>query len=130
MSGVTSSDHATGSPVEGGLEGVERADGRRAQPAMSVSGVHRPGAVGQQQAHGVIDPIGVALALASALIYAMYVLASSSLLGRTDPLVLAASVSTGAAITFLADAAAHWCSRPSRSSRLSARARRGDASRH
>ena len=56
---------------------------------------------------GVIDPLGVALALASALIYALYVLVSSSLLRTTDPLVLAASVSTGAAITFLADAAVH-----------------------
>ena len=47
------------------------------------------------------------LALASALIYALYVLASSSLLGTTDPFVLAASVSSGAAITFFADAAIH-----------------------
>jgi drug/metabolite transporter (DMT)-like permease len=56
---------------------------------------------------GVIDPLGVGLVLASALIYALYVLASSSLLGTTDPLVLAASVATGAAITFFADAAIH-----------------------
>ena len=56
---------------------------------------------------GVIDPLGVGLALTSALIYAVYVLASSSLLGTTDPFVLAASVSSGAAITFFADAAAH-----------------------
>jgi len=56
---------------------------------------------------GVIDPLGVGLALVSALIYALYVLASSSLLGRTDPFVLAASVSSGAAITFLGDAVAH-----------------------
>jgi hypothetical protein len=35
------------------------------------------------------------------------VLASSSLLGTTDALVLAASVSSGAAITFFADAAIH-----------------------
>jgi drug/metabolite transporter (DMT)-like permease len=56
---------------------------------------------------GVIDPLGVGLALASALIYALYVLAASSLLGTTDALVLAASVSSGAAITFFADAAFH-----------------------
>jgi drug/metabolite transporter (DMT)-like permease len=56
---------------------------------------------------GVIDPLGVGLALASALIYALYVLASSSLLGTTDPFVLAASVSSGAAITFFTDAAMH-----------------------
>jgi drug/metabolite transporter (DMT)-like permease len=56
---------------------------------------------------GMIDPLGVGLALASALIYALYVLASSSLLGTTDAFVLAASVATGAAITFFADAAIH-----------------------
>ena len=56
---------------------------------------------------GVIDALGVGLALASALIYALYVLASSSLLGDTDPFVLAASVATGAAITFFTDAAIH-----------------------
>ena len=56
---------------------------------------------------GVIDPLGVGLALASALIYALYVLASSSLLRTTDPFVLAACVATGAAITFFADAAIH-----------------------
>jgi drug/metabolite transporter (DMT)-like permease len=56
---------------------------------------------------GVIDPVGVGLALTSSLIYALYVLASSALLGTTDPLVLAASVATGAAITFFADAAVH-----------------------
>jgi drug/metabolite transporter (DMT)-like permease len=56
---------------------------------------------------GVIDPLGVALALVAALIYAMYVLASSSLLRTTDPFVLSASVSSGAAITFFADAAIH-----------------------
>jgi drug/metabolite transporter (DMT)-like permease len=56
---------------------------------------------------GVIDPLGVGLALTSALIYALYVLASSTLLGTTDPFVLAASVATGAALTFFADAAVH-----------------------
>src|SRR5215471_13871914 len=56
---------------------------------------------------GVIDPVGVGLALTASLIYALYVLASSSLLGTIDPFVLAASVATGAAITFFADAAVH-----------------------
>ncbi|HEY2436329.1 MAG TPA: DMT family transporter [Solirubrobacteraceae bacterium] len=56
---------------------------------------------------GVIDPVGVGLALTAALIYALYVLASSSLLATIDPLVLAASVATGAAIMFCADAAIH-----------------------
>jgi drug/metabolite transporter (DMT)-like permease/GNAT superfamily N-acetyltransferase len=55
---------------------------------------------------GVIDPLGVVLALIAALIYAAYVLASASLLGRVDPLVLAALVATGAALVFSVDAAA------------------------
>jgi drug/metabolite transporter (DMT)-like permease len=53
-----------------------------------------------------IDPLGVALALAAAAIYAVYVLASSSLLGETDPLVLAALITSGAALVFCLDAAA------------------------
>ena len=56
---------------------------------------------------GAIDPIGAGLALTAALIYALYVLASASLLATIDPLVLAASVATGAAIMFCADAAIH-----------------------
>ena len=56
---------------------------------------------------GAIDPVGVGLALTASLIYALYVLASSSLLSTIDPFVLAASVATGAAITFFADAAVH-----------------------
>ena len=53
---------------------------------------------------GTISPIGVALALIAAAIYAAYVLASASLLGRHDPLVLAAAISTGAALVLGADA--------------------------
>jgi drug/metabolite transporter (DMT)-like permease len=53
-----------------------------------------------------IDPLGVALALAAASIYAAYVLASSSLLGETDPLVLAALIASGAALVFCLDAGA------------------------
>jgi drug/metabolite transporter (DMT)-like permease len=53
-----------------------------------------------------IDPFGVALALAAAAIYAAYVLASSSLLGDTDPLVLAALIASGAALVFCLDAGA------------------------
>jgi len=53
-----------------------------------------------------IDPLGVALALAAAAIYAAYVLASSSLLGETDPLVLAALIASGAALVFCLDAGA------------------------
>jgi drug/metabolite transporter (DMT)-like permease len=55
-------------------------------------------------AGGVLNPIAVALALAAALIYAAYVLASSSLLRGTDPLVLAALISSGAALVFCSDA--------------------------
>jgi drug/metabolite transporter (DMT)-like permease len=53
---------------------------------------------------GAISPLGVALALIAAAIYAAYVLASASLLGTLDPLVLAAAISTGAAMVVGADA--------------------------
>jgi drug/metabolite transporter (DMT)-like permease len=51
---------------------------------------------------GTIDPLGVALALGSAVAYAGYILLSAGQLERTDPFVLTALVSTGAAITLTA----------------------------
>jgi drug/metabolite transporter (DMT)-like permease len=54
-----------------------------------------------------VDPRGVALALAAALGYAAYVLASSSLLKGIDPLALATLICSGAAIALGADALAH-----------------------
>ena len=83
----------------------ERFDRRRAAAlAAAIAGIALALTGGGT---GVVDPLGVGLALASALIYALYVLTSSSLLAKTDPVVLAASVATGAAITFFVDAAIH-----------------------
>jgi drug/metabolite transporter (DMT)-like permease len=55
--------------------------------------------------HG-IDPLGVALALGSAVAYAAYILSSDGQLERTDPFLLTALVTTGATITLTAGAAA------------------------
>jgi drug/metabolite transporter (DMT)-like permease len=49
-----------------------------------------------------IDPLGVALALGSAVAYAGYILISAGQLERTNPFLLAALVTTGAAITLTA----------------------------
>jgi drug/metabolite transporter (DMT)-like permease len=49
---------------------------------------------------GSFDPVGVALALAAAVAYAVYVLVSDRLLGQTEPLVLATMLCAGAAIAF------------------------------
>ncbi|HUA44854.1 MAG TPA: DMT family transporter [Solirubrobacteraceae bacterium] len=54
-----------------------------------------------------IDPVGVAFALAAAFGYAAYVIASSSLLKRIDPLVLAALLCTATATVLGPDALAH-----------------------
>jgi drug/metabolite transporter (DMT)-like permease len=51
---------------------------------------------------GAIDPLGVALALGSAVAYAAYILTSAGQLERTDPFLLTALVTTGAALTLTA----------------------------
>ena len=51
---------------------------------------------------GTIDPLGVALALGSAVAYAGYILTSAGQLERTDPFLLTALVTTGAAFTLTA----------------------------
>lgn len=78
--------------------GRERWSARRTA-ALSVASVGIAGAL-SGGGTGTIDPRGVSLALAAALIYAAYVLASGALLRRMDPLALAASVATGAALVF------------------------------
>jgi drug/metabolite transporter (DMT)-like permease len=55
---------------------------------------------------GSVDPLGVTLALASAVAYAAYVLTSAGALARTDPFLLTALVTTGAAVTLTAAGAA------------------------
>lgn len=49
---------------------------------------------------GVLDPLGIGLALAAAVAYAAYVLVSDRLLGTTPPLVLATMLCAGAAVAF------------------------------
>jgi drug/metabolite transporter (DMT)-like permease len=46
-----------------------------------------------------IDPLGVVLALGSAVAYSGYILASAGQLERTDPFLLTALITTGAAVT-------------------------------
>jgi drug/metabolite transporter (DMT)-like permease len=48
---------------------------------------------------GALDPLGTALGIAAAVIYAMYILASAPVAGRVSPLLLSALVCTGAATT-------------------------------
>jgi drug/metabolite transporter (DMT)-like permease len=51
---------------------------------------------------GTIDALGVGLALGSAVAYAAYILISAGQLERTDPFLLTALVTTGAAVTLTA----------------------------
>jgi drug/metabolite transporter (DMT)-like permease len=55
---------------------------------------------------GSIDPVGALLALGSAVAYAAYILISAGQLERTDPFLLTALVTTGAAFTLTACGAA------------------------
>lgn len=67
--------------------------------AIATSGVVLTLAGG---ATGAIDPVGVALALGAAAIYASYVLSADALGGRMHPLTFAALICSGAAIAFAA----------------------------
>jgi drug/metabolite transporter (DMT)-like permease len=51
-------------------------------------------------APGDLDTLGVTFALAAAAVYTVYILASESVLERTEPLTLAACVCAGGAITY------------------------------
>ena len=86
------------------LLGRERASKRRVVAlVVALAGVALAlvGGVG-----GALDPIGIALALAAAVIYASYVLVSDRLLGTTEPLVLATMLCAGAATAFALGGAA------------------------
>lgn len=54
---------------------------------------------------GTLDPLGAALALAAALVYSTYILASERVAGRVRPTVLSALVCSGAAVSLTAGAA-------------------------
>lgn len=48
---------------------------------------------------GVVDPVGVAMALGCAVVYGSYILISDRMVGGIDPFVLAALVTSGAAVS-------------------------------
>lgn len=82
----------------------ERASRRRAAAlAVALIGVALvlAGGVG-----GALDPVGIGLALAAAVAYALYVLVSDRMLAATEPLVLATMLCAGAAVAFAAGGAA------------------------
>jgi drug/metabolite transporter (DMT)-like permease len=56
-------------------------------------------------AAGSIDPLGAALALASAAVYTTYILTSQGVTGRMGPMALSTLVCTGAAVTLTAGTA-------------------------
>jgi drug/metabolite transporter (DMT)-like permease len=90
--------------------GRERANARRgAALVLALGGV---GLVVAGAGTGALDPLGVALALAGALIYSAYILVSDGIAGRLDPRVLAAIVCTGAAVTLALATAALGDLRP------------------
>jgi drug/metabolite transporter (DMT)-like permease len=83
--------------------GRERIDGRRLGALSLASGglvlvVAGAGA-------GALDPLGAALGLAAAVIYAAYILVSDGIVGRVPPRVLTALVCTGAAVPLTVGAA-------------------------
>lgn len=84
--------------------GRERASARHgAALALALGGV---GLVVAGAGTGSLDPLGVALALAGAVIYSGYILVSDGVAGRLDPRRLAAIVCTGAAVTLVVATAA------------------------
>ena len=91
------------------LLGRDRLDARRVAALVGVLvGVVLVGGGGSA------DPVGIALALASAGVYAAYILASDRVLRDVDPTAFAALLTAGAATTFLAfDAASSASSSPS-----------------
>jgi drug/metabolite transporter (DMT)-like permease len=54
---------------------------------------------------GALDPLGIALGLAAALIYSTYILVSDGIVARVSPRALAALVCTGAALSLVAGSA-------------------------
>jgi drug/metabolite transporter (DMT)-like permease len=51
---------------------------------------------------GVIDGLGVAMALGAAVVYATYILIADRIIGKVDPFLLAALVTTGATLSLFA----------------------------
>ena len=77
--------------------GRERADRRRVGAlALATAGAALVLAGGGA---GALDPLGVALALGAAVLYSLYILISDRVVGRIDPFLLGALITTGAATT-------------------------------
>jgi drug/metabolite transporter (DMT)-like permease len=84
--------------------GRERADARRLTALILVSGGLVLVLAGAGT--GALDPLGCALGLGAALIYSAYILVGERVSGRVRPLVLAALVTSGAAVTLTTGSAA------------------------
>ena len=82
----------------------ERLDARKLSALALVSGgivLLMGSAVG-----GRLDPLGTVIGLATAVVYAVYILSSQGIAGRVRPQLLATLVCTGAAITLTVGSAA------------------------
>ena len=75
--------------------GRERAD-RRIAIALALASIGLV-LVLAEAGPGTLDPLGVALGLAAALVYTVYILSSEGISRRAGPIVLSAFVCTGAA---------------------------------
>src|SRR5918992_927707 len=78
------------------LLGRERIDGRRAAALALASGGLLLVVAGAGT--GALEPLGAALGLGAAVVYAGYILVSDGIAGRIPPRLLAALVCTGAAV--------------------------------
>ena len=77
--------------------GRERADRRRVVAlVLATAGAALVLAGGGA---GALDPLGVGLALGAAVLYSLYILISDRVVGRIDPFLLGALITTGAAMT-------------------------------
>ena len=85
------------------LLGRERMDGRRLA-ALALASVGLVLVLAGARA-GALDTVGTALALAAALVYSTYILASDGVAARVRPALLAALVCTGAAVSMTAGTA-------------------------
>jgi drug/metabolite transporter (DMT)-like permease len=84
------------------LLGRERLDGRRAAALALASGGLVLVVAGAGT--GALEPLGAALGLGAAVVYAGYILVSDGIAGRIPPRLLAALVCTGAAVPLTAGA--------------------------
>jgi drug/metabolite transporter (DMT)-like permease len=98
--------------IAAALLGRERLDGRRSV-ALVLAGVGLGFVVGSAGT-GAVDPLGVALGLTTAVVYASYVLVGEGVAQRVPARVLAALVCTGAAVTLMSASALLGELRPER----------------